>query len=386
MVSTCPSYSALAIHRWINVHTPSEESAFSLLNQITPFIFISGSTEFENKVKKVLQKTAKLASGFIILERLKKTNQKICIQESKKENYYDTKDNILYFAFGKTRTFSVGLNHNGQRELLKIRQVAIVVHEGLHAWHYRQDPRGTMNRHFTCSDLPAMKDREEELVVTGMQDGQIVDFCSENTVNVELGSLCRCSYHEAKYLPKNVSLTLCELIHLRVTDTIKKELKNYRLDQPEPSFNNQTPLDMAFYLYLMEQDIKKQIEWFEIIELLIQNNVKSQHALRLAVLSNSLRIVLMLLEAGVKPTEDILRAAEVESPDEKLIEYTMIAGWIACKTDICRAEPKIALALAAQNWQIKNALIKKYRSSRLNEAKEDILKIRKFLKVYTETT
>jgi len=331
------------LHLWIKANKPSFEEANDLSRVFIEKSAILGGENFSKIVAKVIEKAAYFATGKTILERILRVSEKILIVEGEVNEYVDEDFLIngekyrgkISLSFGKIRECGVTYNWEGERKLAKLSKVAILIHEGLHKWHCESDPENFFDRMSTESFWPDMGNREEEFTILGDlhlrgKENISVDFCCECTANIELEKPARISYR-AVSLPKDRGSGIFHMVGLRALGSLRAELiKHPTLHQNYPEPHLKTPLDLAMYRKFMESDLMVEKEWSEIIRLLIRSGFKSAYALKLAVLQNFTEAVKLFIEAGVKPSLDLLEIAMLSSVERcKIIEKLLTnAGYL----------------------------------------------------------
>lgn len=295
---------------WISANKPDQSVSNRVYELFIERSIINGNQEFIQKTRKIIKKTSLLATGITVLQRLLSTGKEIKISEGKEACFIQDKG--LFFAFGKCNTFVVTKKNDGDLELTKQSNAATFIHECLHQWHFDNDAENHNSRINSKGSIDDMDDKEEELTITGnlhLLDEKQKDLCSENTVLIEQGLNSRIN-HRGVTLNKGSSPSLFDMICCRAIGNIKKELTiNPNLIEKEqklPNPRNQFLVDYLMSRIILEANPVIKNELLAITHLLIDFGFKSDTALKLAVLDNSMETVSKLINSGTAIPKDYL--------------------------------------------------------------------------------
>jgi hypothetical protein len=296
------------LDKWIKDNEKTEKKSEKIYNQFITKIKIEGSEEFNSTVMSVIKDASCLVSGSTIFERIGKVSKGIIFKQEEQSSCRTNGEICL--SFHRTLGVYVFPDKYGEWKLKEESKIATFLHECIHHYHNQIDQEGAQKRRKGKSLILNMTNQEEEKTIMGWVKGieriDNMDVC-ENTVNRELRMGIRIN-HAGLKLKENQSLTICDMIKLRALSSIRKELKNPNLNKNEiyPQYSNQTALDLGLYLYLRNKNKVKKQQYEEIIELMIRGGFKSENALKIGVLKNSLRLVQVLIEFHEKPSTDLL--------------------------------------------------------------------------------
>lgn len=175
---------------WISLNKPDPQRAGVIAQQFLQKAKIEGSSEFINRVIKVAHHASKTACGSVCMQRVIALRSELKIVEGNCSQFWPASsgNSRIELNFGRGETFLMFQKSDGKPSLFKGRRVAVFVHELLHYWHWENDSIAHDSR--LQSSLSNEMDNEEEMLTIAGKltaDDEIKDYCSENTIHIELG-------------------------------------------------------------------------------------------------------------------------------------------------------------------------------------------------------
>jgi hypothetical protein len=248
----------ITLDEWILAKKPTEKKSAQIYGKFMERAQFDGSEEFRHKIIKIVDKSSRLATGYAILKRYLKYKKHIKIKQLDK-SMFSGKLGLCFGFLGK-KNYYVSINCEGEKELVKQPNVAIFLHEIVHACHFYKNKHSYKKRLLSPSFYDAMHNQEEELTIKGSIHGHL-DLIStvhnENCVLKEL-NFPRRENHLGYQILKNANLTLFDMMRASSLGSLKNELKV----NPELVNDLEVPLDIQNKCYGHFPDLQFSVKYF----------------------------------------------------------------------------------------------------------------------------
>jgi hypothetical protein len=336
--------------QWIVSTKPNKSQARFIYQLFLRSIRIHGSELFTWHVENTLKAASKTATGYTLLKRLLSCAQQISFKLGKENKFKP--EGVIVLAFPHSYTFQLVKTETAHRELRLVPNVALLIHELLHCWHFFSNRHAFYMRTETKSYVPHMDDQEEELTILGTlvnsqtshsswnhairslfscknlhtpQHDSDDDPCCEITILRELNVDIRCSHQGITI--RETSPSLREMIDYRAIPNI---IQLFQRRQPILHSSSFDPLTTTLAYKTLAYSPKKIQDYHEIALILIKNGVQTELALKLAILTHDTQIVNELALRLNLISRATLRLAHDPTPPlleiERMIQYGLASG------------------------------------------------------------